>query len=92
MPARLLCSQDARAGMPTTRFVEFVGTVVDANTLREESNSNWGDNFGKKDRATVPMQPAGLHLICPCLTFADLGMHNECLNLMNSKYAVMFQA
>ena len=57
MPARLLCSQDARAGMPTTRFVEFVGTVVDANTLREESNSNWGDNFGEKDIETVQLSP-----------------------------------
>lgn len=49
----LSLSQDARAGMPTTRFVEFVGTVVDANTLKEESNSSWGDNFGARERETI---------------------------------------
>ncbi len=41
-----LNQQDPRAGSPTTKFAEFIGTVLDPKTLREESNTNWGDNFG----------------------------------------------
>ena len=46
----------------------------------------------KTERLSNCLHAAGLNLIFPCLIFADLGMHNECLNLMNSKYAAMFQA
>ncbi|GAX82733.1 hypothetical protein CEUSTIGMA_g10159.t1 [Chlamydomonas eustigma] len=37
--------RDPRTAPPKTKYVEFIGTVVDPQTIREESNTNWGDNF-----------------------------------------------
>lgn len=56
---------DVRAGLPSTKFVEFIGTVVEPGVLKEDSSTDWGENF-------------------------DMGMHNEAINLMNNKYAFMF--
>lgn len=63
--ASVTIQKDPRTNTPGTKYVEFIGTVIDARTLKEESNSNWGDSF-------------------------DLAMHNECVHLMNGKYASMF--
>ena len=37
--------QDGRSPIPTDSFVEFIGTVVDGNTIRQESSCNFGNSF-----------------------------------------------
>lgn len=50
----VLILKDPRAGIPTTRYVEFIGTVEDGGRLREESNSTWGENFGERLLGSMP--------------------------------------
>jgi hypothetical protein len=37
--------REQRSPFPTTKYVEFIGTVLDASTLQEDSNVCFGDNF-----------------------------------------------
>lgn len=52
--------KDARAGLPTTKYAEFVGVVEAPGKLREESNTNWGDSFGERHGKHERRGPHGL--------------------------------
>mmetsp|Transcript_3372 Transcript_3372/g.7377 ORF Transcript_3372/g.7377 Transcript_3372/m.7377 type:complete len:110 (-) Transcript_3372:746-1075(-) len=42
---RIHINTNPRAGPYDTKFLEFVGNVVDPRTLQEEEHTNFGDNF-----------------------------------------------
>lgn len=54
---KIIVRRDQRSPFPTTKFVEFIGMVLDGSTLQEESNSNFGDSFdmGMHNEAVVLM-------------------------------------
>eukprot|EP00955_Chlamydomonas_euryale_P016790 179286-Chlamydomonas_euryale.AAC.6 len=49
---------DVRAGLPSTKFVEFIGTVVEPGVLKEDSSTDWGENFGEGMHGRVVPRPS----------------------------------
>jgi hypothetical protein len=45
--------KEPRTPIPTSKYVEFIGIVVDEKTMREESHASYGDSFGESPKVCL---------------------------------------